>query len=87
LLRFAKVHEQQPLLPAPLALHPFGECQPSQKLLNWHNDFNLDRGIIWYGGALPPEFDTYGTPNHLPTNYRTPNRYIQAEANQLFNQK
>jgi catechol 2,3-dioxygenase len=57
---------------------------PTFRPITWRNDNNLDRGIIWYGGQLPPEFDTYGTPNFEPTGYRTPNRYIQAEVNQLF---
>jgi catechol 2,3-dioxygenase len=57
---------------------------PSFEPITWYNDNNLDKGIIWYGGQLPAEFDTYGTPNHLPTNYRTPNRYIQAEAQLLI---
>jgi catechol 2,3-dioxygenase len=55
---------------------------PSFEPITWRQN-NLDKGIIWYGGALPPEFDTYGTPNYGPTNYRTPNRYIQAEAQLL----
>lgn len=59
---------------------------PTWEPITWRQD-TLDTAIIWYGSPLPEEFDTYGTPNHLPTNYRTPNRYIEAEANALFGKK
>lgn len=56
---------------------------PSWEPVAWRQD-TLDSAIIWQGSPLPAEFDTYGTPNHHPTNYRTPNRYIQAEAQLLL---
>lgn len=56
---------------------------PSWEPITWHQD-TLDNAIIWYGSPLPQEFDTYGTPNNGPTAYRTPNRYIQAEAELLL---
>lgn len=59
---------------------------PSWEPITWRQD-NLETAIIWYGSPLPEEFDTYGTPNSLPTRYRTPNRYIEAEANQLFGRR
>ncbi|MBK8446043.1 MAG: VOC family protein [Micropruina sp.] len=52
---------------------------PSWQPVAWRQD-TLDSAIIWQGSPLPPEFDTYGTPNRVPTNYRTPNRYVMAEA-------
>ncbi|MFG1287851.1 VOC family protein [Xanthobacter versatilis] len=52
---------------------------PSWAPVNWVQD-HLDSAIIWYGAPLPTEFDTYGTPHDGPTRYRTPNRYIAAEA-------
>jgi catechol 2,3-dioxygenase len=55
---------------------------PSFEPITWRQN-TLDNAIIWYGSPLPEEFDTYGTPNHGPTRYRTPNRYIQAEAQLL----
>ncbi|QJU55313.1 VOC family protein [Herbiconiux sp. KACC 21604] len=51
---------------------------PSFEPITWKQD-TLDNAIIWYGAPLPAEFDTYGTPNVLPTAYRTPNGYIAAE--------
>ncbi|MGV1034313.1 MAG: VOC family protein [Microbacteriaceae bacterium] len=59
---------------------------PSWEPVAWRQD-NLDTAIIWQGSPLPAEFDTYGTPNHAPTAYRTPNRYIQTEANLLLGKK
>lgn len=64
---------------------------PSFEPVLWAQD-TLDSAIIWYGSPLPKEFDTYGTPNYEPTEYRTPNRYplahaddyIAAEANLLL---
>lgn len=56
---------------------------PSFEPITWRQN-TLDNAIIWYGSPLPEEFDTYGTPNSIPTNYRTPNRYISAEAQMLF---
>ncbi|WP_267618712.1 VOC family protein [Gordonia bronchialis] len=52
---------------------------PSWRPVKWAQD-DLDNAIIWYGSPLPSEFDTYGTPLAGPTEYRTPNRYIAAEA-------
>jgi catechol 2,3-dioxygenase len=51
---------------------------PSWQPVLWAQDA-LDHAVIFYGGKLPPEFDTYGTPHQGPTTYRTPNRYVQAE--------
>lgn len=59
---------------------------PSWEPVAWRQD-TLDSAIIWQGSPLPAEFDTYGTPNHLPTSYRTPNQYIKAEAELLLGQK
>ena len=56
---------------------------PSWEPVTWSLD-TLDSAIIWIGSPLPPEFDTYGTPNHIPTNYRTPNGYIASEVATLF---
>ena len=63
---------------------------PSWEPVKWAQD-TLDSAIIWYGSPLPKEFDTYGTPNFDPTEYRTPNRhqrhadeYIAAEASLLI---
>lgn len=56
---------------------------PSWEPVNWALN-SLDHAIIWYGAKLPEEFDTYGTPVAGPTAYRTPNRYIAAEAAHLF---
>lgn len=56
---------------------------PSWRPIRWSQD-DLDRAIIWYGSPLPPEFETYGTPHFGPTEYRTPNRYIAAEAAALL---
>lgn len=57
---------------------------PSWAPVTWRQD-TLDSAIIWQGSPLPAEFDTYGTPNHLPTGYRTPNRYVQTEAELILN--
>jgi catechol 2,3-dioxygenase len=59
---------------------------PSFEPITWRQN-KLDNAIIWYGSPLPEEFDTYGTPNFGPTAYRTPNRYIQAEAQLLLGDK
>lgn len=59
---------------------------PSFEPVTWRQN-TLDNAIIWYGGPLPEEFDYYGTPNNGPTAYRTPNRYIQAEAQLLLGKK
>ncbi|MGC2865424.1 VOC family protein [Corynebacterium glutamicum] len=52
---------------------------PTFQPVVWKQD-SLDNAIIWYGSPLPAEFDTYGTPAVVPTKYRTPNRYVLAEA-------
>ena len=52
---------------------------PSWTPVLWAQD-NLDKAIIFYGGALPAEFDTYGTPHDGSTQYRTPNNYAVTEA-------
>jgi catechol 2,3-dioxygenase len=57
---------------------------PSFKPVTWTTQDNISRAIVWYGGDMPPEFDTYGTPLVGPTNYRTANRYIQAEVNHIL---
>ncbi|WP_439257167.1 VOC family protein [Lonepinella sp. BR2271] len=59
---------------------------PAWEPVLWSQD-QLDNAIIWYGAPLPKEFDTYGTPHYGPTNYRTPNRYIAAEAAHLLGKK
>ena len=56
---------------------------PSWTPVVWSQD-HLDNAIVWYGSPLPKEFDTYGTPHDGPTAYRTPNRYIAAEAVHLL---
>ena len=56
---------------------------PSWKPVRWEQD-TLDSAIIWYGAPMPKEFDTYATPNHGPTLYRTANRYVAAEASVLL---
>jgi catechol 2,3-dioxygenase len=64
---------------------------PSFEPVRWAQD-TMDSAIIWYGSPLPKEFDTYGTPNYDPTEYRTANRhprghaddYIAAEASLLL---
>ncbi len=52
---------------------------PSFEPVRWAQD-TLDSAIIWYGSPLPREFDTYGTPNYDPTEYRTANRHPRAHA-------
>jgi len=52
---------------------------PSWTSVRWDQD-TLDSAIIWYGAPLPKEFDTYATPHSGPTQYRTPNRFLAAEA-------
>lgn len=52
---------------------------PSWQPVLWAQDA-LDHAVIFYGSKLPAEFDTYGTPHQGQTAYRTPNRYVQAEA-------
>lgn len=59
---------------------------PSWEPVVWRQD-TLDSAIIWQGSPLPAEFDTYGTPHHHPTAYRTPNRYIAAEAALLLGER
>lgn len=59
---------------------------PSWEPVVWRQD-TLDSAIIWYGSPLPEEFDTYGTPQVGPTAYRTPNRYIQTEAELILGSK
>ncbi|MEA2251868.1 MAG: catechol 2,3-dioxygenase [Solirubrobacteraceae bacterium] len=44
----------------------FGDCgylifDPTWKPVTWTEE-NLEAGIVWYGGGLPAEFFTYGTP-------------------------
>ena len=53
---------------------------PSWEPVRWEQN-TLDSAIIWYGSPLPKEFDTYGTPNYDPTEYRTGSRHPQAHAN------
>lgn len=56
---------------------------PSWTPVVWEQDA-LDNAIIFYGSELPAEFDTYGTPHPGPTHYRTPNRYVAAEASVML---
>ncbi|OJX67060.1 MAG: catechol 2,3-dioxygenase [Micrococcales bacterium 73-13] len=56
---------------------------PSWEPVLWAQDA-IDNAIIWYGADLPAEFDTYATPLVGATAYRTPNRYVAAEAAVLF---
>lgn len=56
---------------------------PSWEPVRWAQD-TIDDAIIWYGSPLPAEFDTYGTPHSGPTAYRTPNRYVAAEAGMIL---
>jgi catechol 2,3-dioxygenase len=52
---------------------------PSWQAVLWAQDA-LDHAVIFYGGKLPAEFDTYGTPHTGQTSYRTPNTYGKVEA-------
>ncbi|MHA2787703.1 VOC family protein [Corynebacterium sp. S7] len=56
---------------------------PTFETVVWQQD-TLDNAIIWFGSPLPEEFDTYGTPIAAPTKYRTPNRYVLAEAEAIM---
>ncbi|MGE4483437.1 VOC family protein [Acidocella sp.] len=56
---------------------------PSWTPVVWEQDA-LENAIIFYGSPLPAEFDTYGTPHPCKTNYRTPNRYVRAEASVIL---
>lgn len=58
---------------------------PAWKPLTWTED-DLADGIIWFGGKLPDEYFTYGTPQRLPSQYSTHNAqtYALAEAQALL---
>lgn len=55
---------------------------PAWRPLTWTED-QLAEAIVWYGGSLPSEYFLYGTPQELPSDYRTHNA-IQALAAQII---
>ena len=54
---------------------------PAWQPVTWHED-NLEHGIVFYGGSLPAEFFTYGTP-HIPVPAGGAGEATEAAANEL----